>query len=228
MKKISFLLFLLTFSFFCYSQSNFCHSYRPDYSLLPDISFSEDYKEKLRKLFPVNYCFQSVISIPREAARGNTCGEMLKKLDQMGGLDKECFGVSYIDADGKRKAMFRKSELSRNGHELFIKDKTAGGLNFDFFVEERPFSEGYKYYAVTAVLNKNPSNILLREIKKGEAAIFVLMKETPDNIDLYVLIQCTYSPMKYKFLKKIVENAVMARVFEVQNWFFRMLCETKS
>ncbi len=227
MKKVLSIFIFTLLSFLSYAQPAFRHVYGSDYSLLPETSISEEYKNRLKNLFEVNYCFQSVMSIPATKAKGYTCAQMLKKLDQMGGLDKECYGVSYINADGERKAMFKKAELSRNGHELYIKDKAAGGLNFDFRVEEKAFGEGQKLYAVTAVLNKNPANILLRELKKDEAAIFVLMKEDSEKIELYVLIQCTYSPMKYRLLKRIVENAVMSRVLEVQNWFYRMLCQEK-
>lgn len=226
MKKFNFLFLLILISVNCFSKPNFTHSYQADYSLMPRDEQSVFYSKKLKNLFPVNYCFQSVVRIPREEAKGYTCSQILKKLDQMGGLDKECYGVSYIDGySGVRKAMFKKSLLDEKNHELYIKDKTAGGLNFDFKVDE--YFDG-NVFAVTAVLNKNPSNILLREIKKDQAAIFVLMQENKEEINLYVLIQCTYSPFKYKILKRIVENAVMARVFEVQNWFYRMLCEPKG
>jgi hypothetical protein len=226
MKKFYYflLLFLILFNAQIFSQPSFSHSYKADYSLLPDDEISKQYPHKLEKLFSVNYCFQSVMKIPRADASGYSCSQILQKLDQMGGLDKECYGVSYVDAEGKRKALFRKSILDNENHELYIKDKTAGGLNFDFNVDK--FYDG-NVFAVTALLNKNPANILLREIKKNEAAIFVLMQENNEEINLYVLIQCSYSPLKHKFLKRIVENAVMARVFEVQNWFYRMLCEPK-
>lgn len=218
----SLLLALILTCSSAYSQRSFSHSYRADYSYLPDNQISKNYAQRLEKLFTVNYSFQSILEIPRSEAKGYNCSQILKKLDQMGGLDKECFGVSYTDGEsGKLKPMFKKSILNEDEHELYIKDKTAGGLNFDFCVDQY-FEENT--FAVTALLNKNPSNVLLREIKKNEAAIFVLMQETEASINLYVLIQCTYSPLKYKFLKKIVENAVMARVFEVQNWFSRMLC----
>ena len=225
MKKFTVFVFLIYISINCFSQPKFSHSYQADYSLMPKDEQSAFYSKKLKNLFPVNYCFQSVLKIPRENANGYSCSQILQKLDQMGGLDKECYGVSYIDGNtGVRKAMFKKSLLDKENHELYIKDKTAGGLNFDFKVDEY---FGGNVFAVTAVLNKNPSNVLLREIKKNEAAIFVLMQENQNEINLYVLIQCTYSPFKYKILKRIVENAVMARVFEVQNWFYRMLCESK-
>ena len=54
------------------------------------------------------------------------------------------------------------------------------------------------------------------------------MQENDSNIDVYALIQCSYSPIEHKFLKSFVENAVTARVSELQNWFCRMLCDEKK
>ena len=79
-----------------------------------------------------------------------------------------------------------------------------------------------------AVLNKTPDNIFLQGIKKNEACIFVFLEETEEGANLYVLIQTKFSPLKMKFVKKIVENAVSARVIELQNWFYRMICTPQN
>ena len=74
--------------------------------------------------------------IPRSEIKGYPPEIILKKLDQMGGVDKECFGVSYIDANnGKRKPIFKKAYLYNEEKNLYIKDKTAGAINFNYIQE---------------------------------------------------------------------------------------------
>lgn len=217
------ILFLLFLNPLHSSSRKVLSSYHADYSLMPDNELSEKYKRELKNAFVSNYSYQAVMSIPRSEIKGYSADEILQKLDQMGGIDKECYGVSYIDANnGKRKPVFKKAYLYNDGRNLLIKDKTAGVINFDFSQE--------KYGSLSSakcIVCKNPDNILLREIKKNEAGIFVLIDEKEDKIQLYVLIQCSYSPKKYKFLTKIVEKAIAARVMELENWFYRMLCQTK-
>ena len=225
MKKA--LLSLLIIFYTCISvfsfESNIMHSYAPDYCLFPSTPYSQNYISKLGDKYPVKYCVQSNIRFPKNEANGYTCAEVLRKLDQMGGLDKECYGVSYIDAEtGERKPIFKKSSFDSEKGFLYVKDKAAGGLNFDVKIDT--YKNAENIYVVNAVINKRPDNIFVRGIKKREAEIFVLMQENDDYINVYALIQCSYSPQEHKFLKNIVENAVTSRVLEIQNWFYRMMC----
>ena len=190
---------------------------------MPETEISENYKSDLKNAFNSKYSYQALMIIPRSEIKGYPPEIILKKLDQMGGVDKECFGVSYIDANnGKRKPVFKKAYLYNEGKNLYIKDKTAGAINFNYIQEN--FGS---IYTAKCIVCKNPDNILLSEIKKNEAGIFVMIDENADELELYVLIQCSYSPKKYRFLTKLVEKAISARVMELQNWFYRMLCTGK-
>ena len=199
------------------------HSYNADYSLFPDAACKDEYIKKLGESYDVRYCVQSVFTIEKNLAKGYTCEEILSKLDQMGGVDKECFGVSYVDANKIRRPIFKVVHHDTEKNELYIKDKAAGGLNTDISI--KTYEDNGKVYIVNAVVNKKPDNIFVRGIKKDEAEVFVLMKEDDEFISVYALIQCSYSPLEHKFLKSKVEKAVSARVNELQNWFYRMLCE---
>ena len=235
MKKyiFAFLCFFTAFNCFAVEQ-RISHSYNPDYSFFPETKYKDYYIKNFLTSFEVNYCVQSIFEIPRGEAAGYSCEDIIQKLDQMGGLDKECFGVSYIDANtGERKPIFKKSsfvysENINNSGELYVKDKAAGGLYFDVniekFIEEKKSIEENNVYAVCAVLNRSPTNFFVRGIKKNEAGIFVLMQETDSLIRVYAVMECTYCPQKVRFLQSFVENAVSARVLELENWFYRMLC----
>ena len=228
MKKL-YLLLLLSLSI-CVNafslEKKIVHSYKSDYRLFPEIQYKNNYIKKLSEKYEVKYCVQSNLKIPRQEAKGYDCSMILKKLDQLGGLDKECYGVSYIDANTKeRKPIFKKSIYDKENGTLYVKDKAAGGLNFDVNIDT--YNNNGNVYAVNAIINKKPDNIFVRGIKKREAEIFVLMQEDESDINVYALIQCSYSPIEHKFLKSYVENAVTARVTELQNWFYRMLCEAK-
>ncbi len=199
------------------------HVYGPDYSLFPDIAYRDLYIKKLTNRYSVSYCFQSVMEIPKAEIKGYSCRDILDRLDQMGGLEKECYGVSYIDGNtGVRKPIFKKSRFDRSCNELYVKDKAAGNLYFDVQIDR--FTNANSIYAVSAVLNKTPSNIFVRELKKNEATIFVLMNETPDTVQLYVLAQSHFSPLKHKIVTSVIESAISGRVEAIQNWFYRMLC----
>ena len=200
------------------------HSYKSDYSLFPDIEFKDSYIKKLTENYEVHYCVQSVFQIPKAEAIGYGCNEILQKLDQLGGIDKECNGVSYVDPDtGARKAIFKKSEFNTDTNVLYIKDKAAGPLYFDVGIDR--YKNNGNVYIVKAIVNKKPDIIFVRGIKKNEAEIFVLMQEDDEWIKVYALIQCSYNPLEHKFLKTLVESAVSLRVVEIQNWFYRMLCK---
>lgn len=223
-KKIIILLaiFLLFSKAFCVERS-ILHTYKADYSLFPNSKLKNNYVQKISGKYKINYCVQSNIVIPKKEARGYTCSQILKKLDQMGGLDKEGYGVSYIDANtGERKPIFKKAKYDSNKNELYVKDKAAGGLHFDVLIDR--YEAESNIYAVNAIINKKPDNFFVRGIKKNEAEIFVFMQENENNISVYALIQCSYSPIEHKFLKSYVEKAVSARVIEIQNWFYRMIC----
>ena len=229
MKKsvFAFVFMLLTFGLFAVEQ-RISHSYCPDYSLFPDNTYKNYYEKKFLTSFEVNYCVQSVFEVSKAEVVGYSCRDIIKKLNQMGGLDKECFGVSYIDGNtGERKPIFKKSSYTetapgKNEGELYVKDKAAGGLYFDVSIDE--YMNNNPTYAVCAVLNRSPTNFFVRGIKKNEAGIFVLMQETEASIKVYAVMQCTYCPQKHRFLQSFVENAVSARVLELENWFYRMLC----
>lgn len=226
MKKffITLSLSLLTIAAGFSYESRICHSYSADSSLFPDTIYTEYYKNKLASEYPVRYCVQSVFDIQKNEANGYTCEQILNRLDQLGGLEKECFGVSYLDANtGARKAVFKKSRYDNSTHELYIKDKSAGGLYFNVNVDKYNY-EG-NLYIVRAILSKTPDNFFVRGIKKKEAEIFVLMQEKSDTITVYSLMQCSYNPLNHKFIKSYVENAVTARVGALQEWFYRMLCK---
>lgn len=229
MKKLKlFIITLLLITSFCFSnERQILHSYSADYSLFPETQLKDRYIKKLSNRYPVKYCVQAIYDIPKNEANGYSCEQVLHKLDQMGGLEKECFGVSYIDANtGVRKPIFKKAEYDEVRGTLYVKDKAAGGLNMDVIID-RYINSG-NIYAVNGIINKRPDNIFVRGIKKNEAEIFVLMQEKADVISVYALIQCSYSPIEHKFLKSFVENAVTGRVVEIQNWFYRMLCEPKK
>ena len=226
MKKILIILFL---SIICISHifsvnRSIRHSYTADYSLFPETPYTNKYVKKLNSNYDIHYCVQSIISIPKKDAKGYNCEQILQKLDQMGGIDKECFGVSYIDGKtGERKPIFKKSRYDFEKNTLYIKDKAAGGLNFDVGIDT--FQNSGNIYVVNAIVNKRPDNIFVGGIKKREAEIFVFMQEESEVINVYALIQCSYNPLDHKFLKSYVESAVTARVLELQNWFYRMLCK---
>ncbi len=229
MKKLkAFVISILLICPCCFSsERQIIHSYNADYSLFPEIPLNERYIKKLSNKYDVKYCVQAIYDIPKNEAKGYSCEEVLHKLDQMGGLEKECYGVSYIDANtGVRKPIFKKAEYDEVNGNLYVKDKAAGGLNMDVKIDR--YIDNGKVYAVNGIINKRPDNIFVRGIKKNEAEIFVLMQEKEDFISVYALIQCSYSPIEHKFLKSFVENAVTGRVIEIQNWFYRMLCEEKN
>ena len=199
------------------------HSYHADYNLFPEFEYRNTWIRKLTSNYDIRYCVQSVYEISKNEAKGYSCEQILDKLDQLGGLDKECYGVSYIDANsGERKPIFKKSNYNKETQELYVKDKAAGGLHMKVNVET--YKNIINSYIVNAVITKNPDNIFVRGLKKNEAEIFVLMQENDEKINVYALIQCSYSPIEHKFLKSFVERAVTARVLEIQNWFYRMLC----
>lgn len=222
-KKILSALFLILLALPFYSIERISmHSYNSDYSLIPESIYSEAFVTKLKTIFDVKYSYQSVTEIPKSDLQGYDCEQILTMLDQMGGLDKECFGVSYIDGyTGERKALFRKSRYDTKTGELYIKDKAAGGLYFNLDINH--FTSSESVYAVTAIVSRTPSNIFVRDIKKGEAAIFVLMQENEESVKLYVLIQSSFSPLKHWLLTSAIESAISGRVIELQNWFYRML-----
>ena len=229
MKKLKLIIFSLLFinSFSFSAGRQILHSYKADYCLFPESPLKDRYIKKLSNSYEVKYCVQAVYDIPKNEANGYSCEQVLHKLDQMGGLEKECYGVSYIDANtGIRKPIFKKSDYDEVNGTLYVKDKAAGGLNMDVKIDR--YIDNGKVYAVNGVINKRPDNIFVRGIKKNEAEIFVLMQEKEDFISVYALIQCSYSPIEHKFLKSFVENAVTGRVVEIQNWFYRMLCEEKK
>ena len=218
---VSFSLFIFTAGFSYESQ--ICHSYNADSSLFPKTIYTEYYKNKLSTGYPVRYCVQSVFDIPKDEAIGYSCEQILNRLDQLGGLEKECFGVSYLDeGTGTRKAVFKKSRYDDKTHELYIKDKSAGGLYFNVNIDK--YNYDGKLYIVRAILSKTPDNFFVRGIKKKEAEIFVLMEEKEDTVTVYSLMQCSYNPLNHKFVKSYVESAVTARVGALQDWFYRMLC----
>ncbi len=225
MKK-AILIILISFLFIPFSFSverSISHSYNADYSLFPENQYKESYINKLNSNYEIKYCVQSNLKVSKSEANGYDCSQILAKLDQMGGLDKECYGVSYIDGrTGKRKPIFKKSTYDYNSGELYVKDKSAGGLHFDVGIDT--YLNDERIYAVNAIINKAPDNIFVRGIKKNEAEIFVFMQENESDINVYALIQCSYSPIEHRFLKSFVESAVTARVLELQNWFYRMLC----
>ena len=224
MKKIiiclfTFLLLQSAFSF----DSTSKHFYGPDYSLFPECPYKVSYIKRLTSRYSVSYTFQSIMEIPKSEVKGYSCKEILGHLDQMGGLDKECYGVSYIDANtGVRKPVFKKSRFDDSISELYVKDKAAGSLYFDVDIDW--YNNTDSTYIVNAILNKTPSNIFVREIKKNEATIFVLMNETESAVQLYVLAQSHFSPKKHKIVTSIIEAAVSGRVQAIQEWFYRMLC----
>ena len=226
MKKYLIIL-LLSFCLICKLFSlerTITHSYKADYSLFPDTAYSSKYINQLKGKYEIRYCVQSNLIIPKEAAKGYSCEEILRKLDQMGGLDKECYGVSYIDyRTGERKAYFKKSLYDRNTGILYIKDKTIGGLYLDVTIDT--YKQNENIYAISAVLNKRPDNFFVRAIKKREAELFVFLQETDDSINVYALIQSSSAPVKLKIFQNYVEGAVGGRIREIQNWFCRMLCD---
>ncbi len=225
MKKTIILLpaIFLLFSNIYSVERSILHTYKADYSLFPDTKLKNNYVQKISSKYKINYCVQSNIIIPKNEARGYTCSEILKKLDQMGGLDKECYGVSYIDGNtGERKPIFKKAKYDAEKNELYVKDKAAGGLHFDVLIDR--YEAESNIYAVNAVINKKPDNFFVRGIKKNEAEIFVFMQENKNSISVYALIQCSYSPVEHKFLNPYVEKSVSSRVIEIQNWFYRMIC----
>ena len=232
MKKITFaiLLFFIINSLSAID-AKIVHAYSSDYSLFPENKFKDYYIKNQLNSFPVNYSVQSVLSIPKADAKGFSCDQILSKLDQMGGLEKDCYGVSYIDPNtNERKALFKKSEYSvnennQNKGQLYVKDKAAGGLNFDVSINK--FDDKETYYVVYGLLNKSPTNFFVRGIKKDEASIFVLMQESDNDINVYAVVQSSYSPANHRFLKSFVENSVAIRVVEIENWFYRMLCGIK-
>ena len=200
------------------------HSYCSDYSLFPEIEHKDKYIKKLTENYEVHYCVQSVFSVPKAEACGYSCDEILQKLNQLGGTDKECYGVSYVEPDtGKRKAIFKKSEYDAEANTLYIKDKAAGPLYFDVGIDR--YKNNGNVSIVKAIVNKKPDIIFVRGIKKNEAEIFVLMQENDEWINVYALIQCSYNPLEHKIIKTLVESAVSLRVVEIQNWFYRMLCK---
>lgn len=224
MKRIYLIVLLFLIMLPLYSiERNSMHSYNADYSLLPESQYSEIFVRKLQGIFNVNYCYQAITEIPKSEVKGYDCGQILKMLDNMGGLDKKCYGVSYIDGNtGERKPLFKKSKYDKKTGELYIKDKAAGGLYFDLNIDKKISSN--TIYSVMAVVSRTPSNIFVRDIKKGEAAIFVLMQEEETNVKLYVLIQSSYSPLKHWLLTSAIESAISGRVIGLQDWFYRMLC----
>ena len=216
---ISFCFIFKSFSF----ERTIIHSYEPDYSLFPDTAYTKKYINQLKGKYKVKYCVQSNLIITKEEAKGYSCEQILKKLDQMGGLDKECYGVSYIDyRTGERKAYFKKSLYNKNTGVLYVKDKTVGGLYLDVIIDTYKNKENI--YAISAILNKRPDNFFVRAIKKREAELFVFLQETDEAINVYALIQSSSAPVKLKIFQKYVEGAVGGRVREIQNWFYRMLC----
>ena len=224
MKKllILFLLSILILSNSFSMERKILHTYEADYRLFPDTPYREKYIERLSDDYPVKYCVQSLMKRPRQDNKGYSCEEILKRLEQMGGVDKECFGVSYVDSNtGERKPVFKKAIYDEERGELYIKDKAAGGLHFTVGIDK--YQNKGMIYVVNAIINKHPDNIFVRGLKKNEAEIFVYMEETEEFISVYALIQCSYSPVEHKFLKSYVEKAVNARVKELQNWFYRML-----
>ena len=144
----------------------------------------------------------------------------------MGGLDKECFGVSFIDEKSReRKALFKQAVFNQNEGLLYVKDRAAGGLNFDVAIDT--YKTNGNIYAINAIINKKPDNIFVRGIKKREAEIFVFMQENDETVSVYALVQCSYSPLEHKIIKNLVETSVTLRVVEIQNWFYRMLTGKK-
>lgn len=232
MKRLLFAFLLLFLSNIYAADIKLLHSYNANYKLFPENKYKEFYIKKLSKDFTVNYSVQSLYTIPKKEVKGYSCEEILHKLDQMGGLDKECYGVSYIDGDsGERKALFKKSsftvcENNQNKGELYIKDKAAGGLYFDVSIDKYNIEEN-TCYVVYGILNRSPTNFFVRGIKKNQASIFVFMQEKSSEVKVYAIMQSQYSPASHRFLKSFVESAVSSRVTEIENWFFRMISTVK-
>ncbi|SEP76615.1 hypothetical protein SAMN04487977_101355 [Treponema bryantii] len=202
------------------------HSYKADYSLFPESKYKKTYTDKLTGNYDIRYCVQTNLVIPKKEANGYTCEQIIKKLDQMGGLDKECFGVSFIDEKSReRKALFKQAVFNQNEGLLYVKDRAAGGLNFDVAIDT--YKNNGNIYAINAIINKKPDNIFVRGIKKREAEIFVFMQENDETVSVYALVQCSYSPLEHKIIKNLVETSVTLRVVEIQNWFYRMLTGKK-
>lgn len=224
MKKFIVLIFSLNLLASLFSlERSISHSYTADYNLFPDSKYKNTYINKLTGKYDINYCVQSNLVIPKSEARGYSCDQIIKKLDQLGGLERECYGVSYIDPkSGERKAIFKNARFNPEEGTLYVKDKAAGGLNFSVGIDT--YKNNGNIYAINAIINKRPDSIFVRGIKKHEAEIFVYMQEQDDYISVYALIQCSYSPLEHKFLKALVESAVNLRIIEIQNWFYRMLC----
>ena len=222
-KKYIFAFLLLLSAVPCFSlDRSISSAYTADYSLLPESPYSSVFTNRLKGIFQVNYSYQAVAEIPKSEIKGYDCGQILKMLDQMGGLDKKCNGVSYIDANtGELKPIFKKSRYDNKTGELYIKDKAAGGLYFDLSIDK--FVSTNTIYSVMAVVSRTPSNIFVRDIKKNEAAIFVLMQEEEESVKLYVLIQSKFSPLKHWLLTSAIESAITGRVIGLQDWFYRML-----
>ena len=224
MKKFILFIFSLNLitSLFCMERT-ISHSYKADYSLFPETQYKDSYIKSLTGKYDIRYCVQSNLVIPKSEAKGYSCEQILKKLDQLGGLEKECYGVSYIDPNsGERKALFKNAKFDPIAGLLYVKDKAAGGLNFDVGIDT--YKNNGNIYVINAIINKRPDSIFVRGIKKREAEIFVFMQENNDSVSVYALIQCSYSPLEHKFLKNLVETSVTQRVNEIQNWFYRMLC----
>ena len=115
---------------------------------------------------------------------------ILKKLDQLGGLDKECYGVSYIDANTKeRKPIFKKSIYDKENGTLYVKDKAAGGLNFDVNIDT--YKNNGNVYVVNAIINKKPDNIFVElgrfhpeNVELDPGKILILDKKETDGLNV--------------------------------------------
>ena len=59
---------------------------------------------------------------------------------------------------GERKAIFKKAEFDRSTGQLYVKDKAAGGLNFDVGIDT--YKNNGNIYIVNAIINKKPDNVV--------------------------------------------------------------------
>ena len=181
-----------------------------DTSLMPDFENKKIFLAKTEALFPVNTCYQDYTRIPKELHNGMECKEILKNLSLMGG------GVRYYDTVRKRYVpIFKECRFTPEKNELYIKDKNFGKMycSTDITTDSQKCS-------MNATLCKPLANPMFWEIRKNEFTIFVLTNDTPEFLELYIVIKTSY---KIGFLfRSRIENAFQARINGMQDWFVRM------
>lgn len=184
-------------------------SMEADYSLIPQTCLSDFCKYNLEKLHKINYCYQSVVELPK--SNYFLCDEILQnKIDTMGG------GVDYYNIVHKvRKPIFTESKYNKNKNMLYVKDKTFGKLYFD-----TEFYQHDNICTCTAVLNKKLENFLFRAIKPGEFTIFIMTVDKGSSVVMYLAVQTSFKlPV---FFRRHIINAFWARLHGINNWFIRM------